>query len=305
MSLEASLDIAVLAFSILVLIASISLAISVVIYREYEFNRLWRSRVFLLTAVALFTITLSLSNLHWFPQQIRSEDGRRITCGVLSFFAHCFFFPLFAATLVGFLRSVSDSSALLSVHANRLIVCHSFRCSLPIILLGLANVFIAWFAPSISFFSTYREARGYCVESSYYSLLGAGFSAAMFAMLLPVTGLCCAGNDAESPRLNVTHRARVRALPFGLIPFILLYGVSTSQPYAGQTSLLILKHTAFVGLLVFVFVYLYYFVFVPIRETSLFPLLRGTLTMRHGEFADASRAEVLIEESSDLANTRP
>jgi hypothetical protein len=203
---------------------------------------------------------------------------------------------------MGFLRAVSDSSALLSLHPNRGVLWRSVKYSLPVIVLGLVNLFIAVFAPDISFFSTYSEDSGYCVESSYYSILGVAFSAAMFLMLLPVTGLCCAGNEAERPRLNVTHRARVRTLPFFLIGFILVHVVSIFQPYVSDTALVILKCVAFIALLVFVFVYLYYFVFAPIREASVVPLMRGTLTMRHGEFTDASREEALVEESSEIVN---
>jgi hypothetical protein len=301
MSLATSLDIGILSFSLLVFIALISLVIYVIAYREYEFNRIWRSRLLLLAFVILFTITLSLSNLHWLPQQISPGRGRRVACGVFSFLNHCCFFPLFVATLMGFLRAVSDSSALLSLHPNRGVLWRSFKYSAPVIALGLVNIFTAAFASDISFFLTYGEESGYCVESSYFSILGAGFSAAMFAMLLPVTGLCCAGNEAERPRLNVTHSARVRTLPFFLIGFILVYVISILQPYVTDNGLLALKYVTFVALLVFVFVYLYYFVLAPLREASVFPLMRGTLTMRHGEFTDASHSEEL----ADLVNATP
>jgi hypothetical protein len=305
MSLETSLDITVLIFSILIFAALVALVVYVIVYREYEFNRIWRSRLFLLTLVILFTITLSLSNLHWLPRQITSEKGRAVTCGFLSFLNHCFLFPLFVATLMGFLRAVNDSSALLSLHPNRGVIARALQYSLPIIVLGTVNIFIAAFASNISFFSTYSEESGCCVESSYFSILGAGFSAVMFAMLLPVTGLFCAGNEAERPRLNVTHSARVRALPFYLIGFILVHVISIFEPYASDTALRVLKYLTSVAMLVFVFVYLYYFIFAPLREASVFPLMRGTLTMRHGEFTDASRDEELAEQSVEFVNTAP
>jgi hypothetical protein len=185
---------------------------------------------------------------------------------------------------MGLIHSLADSSALLSTHPNRGVLGRAFKYCAPVLFLGLVNVILPLVGIHIEFFATYDSDDGYCDESSYVSILLTLFSIIIFIRVIVVTGLCSRQDNATRPRLNILHMQRIRRLCLNVIPFILFESVSILFPYVSNPIPIVLRCIVFVGLIACLFVYLYYFILAPLREASIVILLRGNLTMRHGQF---------------------
>jgi energy-converting hydrogenase Eha subunit A len=278
-----ALDVATLILTVLLTIFLCVLGGYVVSYRELEFNRMWRTRLFLVFLVLLFTLALCLSTVHWFPDRFATAHGRAIACGIATWACQCLFLPLFLAIVVGLINSLADSSALLSAHPNRGVLSRAFKYCTPVLLLGLVNVILPVFGVDIAFFATYGREDGYCDASSYVAILLTLFYVLIFIRVIAVTGLC-RGEDATRPRLNVIHMRRIKRLCLNVIPFIILECISIMFPYVSRPIHIVFRYIVFIGLIACLVVYLYHFIMAPLREASVVILRRGDLTMRHGRF---------------------
>jgi hypothetical protein len=256
----------------------------VVKYREFEFNRMWRTRLLMVFLVLFFTLSLALTCLNWFPRRFASDHVRWVACGASFWAAQCCFLPLFLAIVMGLIRSLADSSALLSTHPNRGVLKRAFLYSGGVFVLGFVNVLLPISNVRAGFFSPYFDEREICVQSSYVSVLLMIYTIVIFSYALSAAGLCCSRNDAARPRLNLVHMKRIKRLAFFMVPFIILEVLSIAFPHLPGTAMLVLRYIVYVGLLACLFVYLYYFVIAPLRESAVIVLLRGNLTMRHGRF---------------------
>jgi hypothetical protein len=300
MKSPSALDVVTVLVTILLSIFLCVLGGSVFSYRELEFNRMWRTRLFLVSLVLFFTLTLSLSSLHWFPDRFVTVGGRSIACGMVTWACHCVFLPLFLAIVIGLIHLLADSSALLSTHPNRRVLRRAFRYCLPVLFLGLVNVVLALAGVDVGLFATYDRNDGYCEESSYLSILLTLFLIIIFIRVVAVTGHCSRGDNATRPRLNILHMQRIRRLSLNVIPFIIFEGVSViSRPIP-----IVLRGIVFVGFIACLFVYLYYFIIAPLREASVAGLPRGNLLTRREKFLrgvthreTASDADRLIRET--------
>jgi hypothetical protein len=291
MTTEDILDIVTVVVAAIIAILLCVLGVFIVKYREFEFNRMWRTRLFMVFLVMFFTFSLALTCLNWFPARFDTDRIRWVACSVGFWAAQCYFLPLFLAIVMGLIRSLADSSALLSTHPNRGVLTRAFLYSGCVFLLGFVNVLLPVFDVHVSFFSPYFKEREICCQSSYVSVLLMIYTIVIFSYALSAAGLCCSGNDAARPRLNLLHMRRIRRLAFFMVPFIILEVLSIAFPYLPGTAALVLRHIVFLGLLICLFVYLYFFIIAPLRESAEVVLLRGLLTMRHGRFIEPPDAE--------------
>jgi hypothetical protein len=279
-------DIAIILFASLFVIFLFTVAFFVIKYREYEFNRIWRTRLLLLFIVLLFAISFVLTILHWFPNQFASVNHRFVACSITEFIHSCALLPFFLAAILGFVRALADSSALLSAHPNRGVLLGAVIWTSPIAAAGIVNIVMASVGTDITFFHGYDESGEQCVVSPYYGTLLTVFTITLFVVLLPQTGLCFQGDDLTKPRLNVLHRARSRRLPLFMIAFILIGPLSIGAWYMPDPWPRLVGYIDWVVSLVILTIYLYYFIVAPLWESTEVQLLRGSLTLRHGVFLD-------------------
>jgi hypothetical protein len=182
------------------------------------------------------------------------------------------------------MKALADSSALLSAHPNRGVLCRALLFTAPMALAGAANIVIAVLGDEISFFRAYDKKAKQCIVSAYYATLTTVFTIALFIALLPQSGLCFKGDDLTKPRLNVFHRQRTRRLPLFMIPFIMVGTVSIAGEYLTDPWPTIIGYVACAVSTAVMTIYLYYFIVAPLRESTQVQLLRGNLTQRHGAF---------------------
>ena len=256
--------------------------------KEYEFNKLWRTRLFLCVLAILFTLLLAVSNIRWIVQQIKELKFRRISCSLFSYVRQCFALPLFLAVVSSLAFTLVNSDVLESRHPNGLIVKRGLLWTLSMILVGLVNVFLSVFKADMIFFQTYDEDEGFCIESPFYSVISVIFPLGLMIAILRYT--VCA---KPGPVLHEGHAVRMRRLPFLMIPFIIAAGTGVPQEFLSGVPQLALKYVEAVLYLMFVVVYLNYVVLRPAVEAKASKLLRGTITRRHGNFIE--QREGLVE----------
>jgi hypothetical protein len=297
------MDIVLLTLGILFALFLLVTAFFVIRYREYEFNRIWRTRLFLLVIVLLLTTSFLLTVLHWYPSRFAHSNGRSLACSISEFVHNCLLLPFFLSTMMGFVRALGDSSALLSEHPNRGVLCRALIYTIPIALLGIANIVLVAVRQEIRFFRVYSENEEECVISPFYGTLFTVFAVIVFVSLLQRSGLCFRSNDLMAPRLNAVHRQRRRKLPLFMVPFILIGAVSIAGPFLDDPWPRIIGYIACVLGVLVVTIYLYYFILAPLKEASDARLLRGNLTQRHGNFL----SDVLnpSSRSSEMENEPP
>jgi hypothetical protein len=279
-------DIVILIAAILFLIFLLIIAFFVVKYREYEFNRIWRTRLLLLCIVFVFEIAFALTILHWFPTRFDTLKKRSVACSISSFLHNCLFLPFFLSTILGFVKALADSSALLSPHPNRGVLSRALLYTAPMAVVGIVNIVIVATGSDLRFFQSYYDEGEQCVVSPFYGVLTTVFTILLFLAFLSQSGLCFKADDLTKPRLNVIHRRRTRRLPLFVIPFILVGIISIIGHYVKDPWPSVIGYISCVICVAVMTIYLYYFIIAPLRESMQVQLLRGNLTLRHGAYLD-------------------
>jgi hypothetical protein len=194
--------------------------------------------------------------------------------------------PFFLSIIIGLVKAVTDSSAMLSDHPNRGILSRSFLYTAPIAVAGVINIVLAAYKENISFFMGYSDDQEQCIVSPYYSALIAIFSAVVFLMLRSTLGVCSRDDEVDGPYLNIHHHDRIKKLPLFVILFIGCGILSVGGPYLPEPGPRLVNSFSCIISVVVMVVYLYYLVIAPLREGSRVILPRGSLTLRHGVYLD-------------------
>ena len=247
--------------------------------REYEFNRLWRTRLFLCVLAVLFTVLMALSNLRWIAQQIANLKTQRLTCSVFSYLRQCFVLPIFLSLIASLALSLVNAKIMETEHPNRFVIKRALLWAVALIVVGLVNIFVSIFKNDLTFFVTFDENEGHCIESPFYAVVSMLFSLILMSVVMHCT--VCAKNQIP---LNNSHRGRMRTLVFLMIPFCIIAAASIAQEFVSGAGQLALKYLEAGLYVVFMGVYVGVVVLLPTREARKAGLIRGYVTNRHGEY---------------------
>lgn len=269
-------DIITLAMTFIWLIISIITISFVAKYRELEFNRFWRLRVFLVTLLLLHALLSALSNLKWFPRQFTSLKTKSISCCVSNFFHQMIFYPFFLSIVTVLLKSSTQFSLIKEKRPNRHIIYHAIMIFLIPALLGIANIILLIFKTDILCFVSFDTDTHVCVAPGNYEFITIVFTVILILFLL----LSFKKNLSESG-INLHHQNQLRKIPFLYLPFIVVFAVTIAEPFVSEKVQFFFRYFYFVFSNVFMLVLIYVLVIKPTRESAQNPLERGHITARH------------------------
>ena len=247
--------------------------------KEYEFNMLWRTRLFLCVLAILFTVLMALSNLRRIVQQIANLKTQRLTCSVFSYLRQCFVLPIFLSVIASLALSLVNAKITETEHPNRFVMKRALLWAVALIAVGLANIFVSIFKNDLTFFVTFDEKEGHCIESPFYAAVSLLFSIILMSVVLHRT--ICGRRKAEE--WNRSHRGRIRRLVFLMIPFCIIAAASIPQEFVSGTAQLVLKYLEAGLYVVFMVVYVHCLVLLPTMEARKVGLVRGSVTTWHEE----------------------
>ena len=143
----------------------------------------------------------------------------------------------------------------------------------------LENIFVSIFKNDLTFFVTFDEKEGHCIESPFYAAVSLLFSIILMSVVLHRT--ICGRRKAEE--WNRSHRGRIRRLVFLMIPFCIIAAASIPQEFVSGTAQLVLKYLEAGLYVVFMVVYVHCLVLLPTMEARKVGLVRGSVTTWHEE----------------------
>ncbi|OHT02094.1 hypothetical protein TRFO_07283 [Tritrichomonas foetus] len=267
-------------------------------YKENEFNRLWRTRIFLVVLTLLQALVSGLTNLKWYPRQFNNVKNKAASCTISTYLHQMVIFPLFLGIITHLLQCASNAKLIKDNRPNLKVIRKSFFYAVFPIVAGIVNLVLAGFRHDIVFFISYDENEATCVESSYYQVIQIVFIIALLIILIR------SNKKVNSTVLNVHHQKRVKQIPFLYIPFIIVCALTLAEPYVGKEVQIAFRFIDYILTTFFMFILLHFLVIRPIKDASKSPLTRGHITKRHGIIESPINEEAYDDENlADEENT--
>jgi hypothetical protein len=245
--------------------------------KEIEFNRMWRTRLFVVFCALLFSVAYTAGNLNIFGKQLNKDNGPKICCA-FSLVEFGFFYNLFVFYILTVLRLVTSLDTLDTINPNKLVLKYMFYSFLPGFLICIGIYLAMFFVGNKSLLSTFDEDDNVCYTSSAYSI----FSLIIIVIIIIIN--CRMKNTKVFMILNTSQQNMVSEFPLWMIIFIVGSIASAFSQYLSDTYRFIAE---LVTSLIYNFgfcVFIFYLVHKPIKESLKYPIIRGTITKRHQQF---------------------
>lgn len=288
------LDIITLVIAFIFLVSCIVVISFVVKYRELEFNRLWRTRLFITILLLIYSLLSALSNLNWYPRQFQSENNKSVACCAVNYFHQMIVFPFFISINTYLLQCSMNLKLIQQDRPNRTVFLHSLLYVICPAILGLVNLILVGFKHDVIFFVSYDEDEKTCIDSSYYQVI-----VILFIIFMLVILCLSIKNKLSTSGINKHHRTQLKRFPYCYIPLIIIFAISIVEPYVGGTAQIVFKFIDYVLTTVFMSIFLYRLVLKPTAEAANNPLQRGHITKRHGVI-ESIEENINSEELDDL-----
>ena len=249
------------------------------INKELEFNRMWRTRMFLVFCGIAFSLLYTIGNYRIIGEKIDDDLGPTI-CTIFSFLEFSIFNNFFICGIMAIVKLATSLAALDTDSPNKIVFKKTLCFSIPGFLLGLAILIINIVVGNVYTLSSYDVVDDVCYTPSMMTTVN------LVTVVVVLVAIAILRTQELYITLNHKHRKMITRLPFWMIFFLVGGAASEFLAYFNDTTRFSLELVVLLAYNGGFSVFVYLLILKPIRESLEVPLMRGTITQRHEKYIE-------------------
>ncbi|EAY14746.1 hypothetical protein TVAG_038540 [Trichomonas vaginalis G3] len=260
-------------------------------WKELEFNRMWRTRLFLALSAFLYTLIYAVANVRMLTKLYGKKVGSPV-CAAYGCAHSGLFLSIFIIIVTILIKLATSVAALDSGTPNSPIIKKAVLISLITVIITAAIVIVDIFKLDLPVFESYNESENTCFNSTLQSTVIFILVLVCFIITVRIR------DDSDYLGLNRNHKRIVGRFSLTYIAFFVASLVSEVSPWIGGWARVVTQLLTSVLNQVSFIICLNFLVQKPINDAKEIPLYRGTITKRHNKYNDSHEVQLLDAESA-------
>ena len=249
--------------------------------KELEFNRMWRTRMFLVFCAIAFSLLYTVGNYRIIGQNIDDSVGP-IICTVFSFLEFSLFNNFFVCGIMAIVKLATSLTALDTHSPNKIVLKMALLYSIPAAVLGVVILVINIVVGNVYTLSSYDIVDDVCYTPSLMTTIN------LVTVVVVLVAIAILRTQELYITLNHRHRKMITKFPFWMIFFIVGGAASEFLAYFSDIVRFSLELVVLLAYNGGFTAFIYLLIQKPIKESLEVPIMRGTITQRHDKYLEIS-----------------